>query len=133
MINRMVIKAMRKEAHRIVDAVFSEVGTSFNDSDALYSALLKLGGIYPEELTSEMRKDIMNFGKSMEGVCYLLGLELTFLKGAMITRCAQFTALVDNYLYANGVKPCSEGLKIQYYKQLELYKLYLNHPELFKI
>lgn len=79
--------------------------------------------------TKELESLFIERSTCIEGICYALGIECSFLKDAMVMRCLQFTKMVDQYLYEKGIKPCSHETKILLYKSLGLYDGYIDQTD----
>jgi hypothetical protein len=138
MIQQMMMNKMNKEAIKICSNVMSKTNSyherqpNMLDKELFYSVVCDILGMKDVQFTDEQRQAIQIYCLSIEGVCYFLGLEIGFLSGSMILRSAQFTAMVDKYLYSHGIKPCSSEVKLSYYKKLQLDECYKSHPEIFQ-
>jgi hypothetical protein len=138
MFQGIMLNKMQKLANNVTSDVIASyekqksLYPNLNEADMLYLSLCDAGGLDKTKIPQELENKVKNrFCTSLEGVCYILGLEFGFLNGSMAMRCAQYTAMVDRFLTAKGYKPTSKEIKIRLYKELDLYETYKSAPSLF--
>lgn len=138
MIQGLMLKKMQKLANDITTKVVASYKrmksshSDLNEVDIYFLCLCDVGQLDKSKIPAELERNIKKkFCTSIEGVCYVLGLEFGFLKGCMAMRGAQFTAMVDRFLSAKGCKATSQEIKINLYKELDLYDTYISSPRLF--
>lgn len=67
-----------------------------------------------------LRNHIKKCCTSVEGLCYMIAMDMGALNGAMKFRCLQFTRYMDAELYDIGFKPQSKEIKEAVLDELEL-------------
>jgi hypothetical protein len=135
MFEKLMLNKMKKEAERITNDIIDIIPLDCKDKEVLYSSALKILQINPSSLNIEQIDTIKQRCTSIEGVCYMLGLEFgeVLSNDALILRCVQLTSLIDENLYNKGVTPCSFEEKMYLYKLFGLHDAYLENQNLFNL
>ena len=116
-------KAMRKEAVNIANKVYQYYPPE--EYNNVYKPVLNglLKPFFGKELSDYSRELQLHVRKKLttiEGFCYMVGLDTGRLKGAMIFRCLQFTQIMDNELYKKGYRKQNREDKVELLKTFEL-------------
>jgi hypothetical protein len=134
MFEKIMLNKMKKEAEKICTEVLKTVPNSCKDSALLFRTACNIIDINPNRLTIEQQNTLNDRCICIEGVCYMIGLEFgtVLSSNALVLRCIQFIGMIDEYLYSNGVEPCSLEQKIRLLKIFNLYDAYRENKKLFK-
>jgi len=127
--NWLVQNRLQKEAKKVVAWVSQNYplvkakNPTESDSDIFYRMI----HLYSQQAGGNLSKASekwMGMAKqccsSIEGLCYLIGVEGNVLRGQLVLRCLQFTYYADNELYAKGFQPQSKETKETVLKALGL-------------
>ena len=118
-------RVMKREAKRIAKKVAKQYPV-IKAQNPDYSETEILQKIISNDLNNlsgaseGLRNHIKKCCTSVEGLCYMIAMDMGALKGAMKFRCLQFTRYMDAELYARGFKPQSKETKEALLKELEL-------------
>ena len=72
-------------------------------------------------LKSETKEYIRNNCQTIEGLCYMMAMDLGKLKGFMVFRLIQFTGYMDYYLYSLGFKKQTKAQKEKILRNMHIY------------
>jgi hypothetical protein len=129
--NRM-LKIIRKKTEMTVNKVVNLSGKDCNDSEKLFSVMCKVLDFDEDTISDNILKYMKKFSTCIEGVCYNILLNVILHQVRTSFRCAQCIGMVNDYLENLGVDPCSIAMRESMLKDLDLYKLYKQYPDLFK-
>jgi len=128
--NWLVQNRLQKEAKKVVAWVFQNhplvkaKNPTESDSD-IYFQMIHL---YSQQAGGDLSKASekwLGMAKqccsSMEGLCYLIGVEGNVLRGQLFLRCVQFTYYVDNEFHARNFKLQSKETKEMVLKALGIW------------
>ena len=110
------LKKYAKRLARIASQTYKEIeiqSPNLNQSEIAKSVFFKHIGIDISKVDERVRRKIQVCSKTLNGFCYIKGLDFGDLRGSMNFRCTQFTFYVDKELENLGFPALSESEKIE--------------------
>lgn len=110
--NRMIQRTLKCEAMRIANwatETYAEVKAKSPECAEAEVLVRMAEGLC--DVPAHARARVYAKCESIEGLCYMVGLDLGALRGWMNFRCLQFTRYMDHELYARGFRPQSRETK----------------------
>ena len=129
--NRM-IKVIHKETEKTVREVVNLSGKTCDDQEKLFEIMCQVIGLNKNTLPNNLIKHMKSFSTCIEAVCSNILFNVRLHQVTMNLRCAQCIGMINDCLEYYGVESCPLNLRESMLKNLGLFDLYKQHPNLFK-